>query len=85
MKTLNYTSFRSELASSMDRVVEDHQPIVVTRGSDKKAVVVMSLDDFKSYQETAHLMSSINNYNRLNDSIEELESGKSIQKELIEE
>ncbi|QIV96668.1 antitoxin YefM [Allofrancisella inopinata] len=85
MRTLNYTSFRNELASSMDSVIEDHQPIVVTRGSEKKAVVVMSLDDFKSYQETAHLMSSINNYNRLDQSIKELESGNSIQKELIEE
>ena len=85
MRTLNYTSFRSKLASSMDSVIDDHQPIAVTRGAEKKAVVVMSLDDFKSYQETAHLMSSINNYNRLNQSIEELESGNSLQKELVEE
>ena len=85
METLNYTTFRNDLASSMDKVAENHKPIIVTRGSNKQSVVVMSLDDFKSYEETAHLMSSMNNLKRLEESMREIENGLIIQKELIEE
>ena len=85
METLNYSTFRSQLASSMDKVINNHKPLIVTRGAEKESVIVMSLDDFKSYEETAYLMSSINNSNRLNASISELEKGNSSIKELIEE
>ena len=85
METLNYSTFRSQLASSMDKVINNHKPLIVTRGAEKESVIVMSLDDFKSYEETAYLMSSINNVNRLNASISELEKGTVSIKELIEE
>lgn len=85
METLNYSTFRSQLASSMDKVINNHKPLIVTRGAEKESVIVMSLDDFKSYEETAYLMSSINNVNRLNASISELEKGNVSIKELIEE
>lgn len=85
MRTLNYSTFRSTLAASMDKVIDDHKPIIVTRGADKEAVIVMSFEDFKSYEETSYLMSSMNNFNRLNASIEEIEKGISSKHELIEE
>ncbi len=85
METLNYSTFRSQLASSMDKVINNHKPLIVTRGAEKESVIVMSLDDFKSYEETAYLMSSINNSNRLNASISELKKGDISIRELIEE
>ena len=85
METLNYSTFRSQLASSMDKVVNNHKPLIVTRGAEKESVIVMSLDDFKSYEETAYLMSSINNVNRLNASISQIEKGNISIRELIEE
>jgi antitoxin YefM len=85
MQTVNYSTFRSELSDSMDKVTKNHTPMVVTRGSKKEAVVMMSLEDFKAYEETAYLMRSMNNYKRLQSSVEEIESGFFIQKELIEE
>jgi antitoxin YefM len=85
METLNYSTFRSQLASSMDKVINNHKPLIVTRGAEKESVIVMSLDDFKSYEETAYLMSSINNSNRLSASISELEKGDISIRELIEE
>jgi antitoxin YefM len=85
MKILNYSTFRSQLASSMDNVINNHKPIIVTRGAEKESVIVMSLNDFKSYEETSYLMSSINNSNRLNASISELEKGNISIRELIEE
>ena len=85
MYTLNFSEFRSKLADSMDKVTNNHKPIVVTRGSEKPAVVVMSLDDYRSYEETAYLMSSANNAKRLNESIQEVDKGLFIKRNLIED
>jgi len=85
MQTVNYSTFRNELSNSMDKVTKNHSPMIVTRGSKKESVVLISLEYFKAYEETAYLMRSMNNYNRLQNSIEEIESGLVIQKELIEE
>lgn len=84
MENMTYSDFRKNLAASLDKVEKDHVPILVTRQSGKSAVV-MSQEDFKSYEETAYLMSSINNVNRLNQSIKQLESKKGKAKRLIEE
>nr|AAT44337.1 unknown [Shuttle vector pFNLTP1]AAT44343.1 unknown [Temperature-sensitive shuttle vector pFNLTP9] len=45
MQTVNYSTFRNELSDSMDRVTKNHSPMIVTRGSKKEAVVMMSLED----------------------------------------
>lgn len=83
MDTLSYSAFRSHLASTLDKVNEDHKPILVTRQNGSPAVV-MSLEDFKSYEETAYLMSSHKNAERLNNAITQLESGKGVERELPE-
>jgi len=75
MDTLSYSAFRSQLASVLDKVNDDHKPVLITRQSGKPAVV-MSLEDFQSYQETAYLMASPKNAERLNQAIEEIEAGK---------
>ena len=67
----------------MDNVTNNHTPIVVTRQK-KDPVVIVSLDDFKSMEETAYLMQSSNNAQRLNEAIKELENGFGIKRELIE-
>ncbi|AUZ86166.1 type II toxin-antitoxin system Phd/YefM family antitoxin [Methylophaga nitratireducenticrescens] len=83
MDTVTYSAFRTKLAGAMDKVNEDHAPILVTRQNGKPAVL-MSLDDFKSYEETAYLMASPKNANRLNRAIAEVEAGKAVEKGLIE-
>lgn len=83
MNTATFTYTRQNLASSMDLVVENHAPLTITR-QNKEAVVMVSLEDFKSMEETAYLMQSMNNASRLNNAIEELEAGLGSQKELIE-
>ena len=45
----------------------------------------MSLEDFNSYEETAYLMASPKNAERLNQAIAEVDAGKAIQRGLIEE
>jgi len=81
---MSYSAFRNHLASSLDKVNEDHNPLLITRQNGKPAVV-MSLDDFHSYEETAYLMASPKNAERLNQAISEVEAGKVVQHALIDE
>ena len=64
MRTLNYTTARQNLASAIDDVVNDHTPLIITKGSDK-AVVMISLDDWNAWQETMYLLRSPANAERL--------------------
>ena len=75
MDTITYSAARAQLAETMDRVCEDHAPIIITRNSEQ-AVVMMSLDDYKALEETSYLLRSPKNAKRLLESIAELESGK---------
>ena len=84
MESINYTTFRKKLAKTIDQVNDDHSPILITRQNGRTSVL-LSLDDFKSYEETAYLMKSPENAERLNAAIAELETGKGIERELIEE
>jgi antitoxin YefM len=84
MDTMSYSSLRNNLASTLDKVNDDHKPVIITRQNGKPAVV-MSLEDFQAFEETAYLMASPKNAERLNKAITEVEAGKTIQHELLEE
>lgn len=80
---MTYSDFRSHLTAALDKVNDNHTPILITRQSGK-AAVVMSLEDFKSYEETAHLMSSAKNAERINQAIKQLEKKQGHVNKLIE-
>jgi antitoxin YefM len=84
MHTVSYSAFRSQLARFLDKVTDDHKPVLVTRQNGKPAIV-MSLEDYQSYEETAYLMASPKNAERLNQAIADIEAGNTIQQGLIEE
>ncbi len=84
MQTATFSYTRQHLASTMDIVVNNHTPVTITR-QNKEPIVMISLEDFKSMEETAYLMQSISNASRLNSAIVELENGLGTQRELIEE
>ena len=84
METISYSALRGHLASVMDRVNDDHVPVVITRRNGKPAVL-MSLEDYSSYEETAYLMASPKNAERLHQAIAEVEAGNSQERDLIEE
>jgi antitoxin YefM len=81
MKAITYTAARESLASTMNCVCEDHDPVVITRNRDQ-AVVMLSLEDYESLQETAYLLRPPANARRLLESITSLEKGKGIKKNL---
>jgi len=84
MRTLSSTDLRKNLAETMDQVNDDHTPVIVTRAGGKP-VVLMSLEDYNAMDETAYLLSSPKNAERLSASIERLERGEGKVRELIEE
>jgi antitoxin YefM len=81
MTAITYTAARENLASTMDRVCVDHDPVIITRNRDQ-AVVMLSLDDYESLQETAYLLRSPANAKRLLASIESLNAGKNVTKDI---
>ena len=84
MDTLSYSAFRTNLSSTMDKVNSNHKPMLITRQKGSPAVLI-SLEDFYSYEETAYLMASPKNAQRLRESIAEIEAGNTLARDLIEE
>ncbi len=84
MQTLNFSQTRQNLASTFDSVIDNCTPVIVTR-QNKEPVVIISMKDYRAMEETAYLMQSQVNAERLNRSITQLEAGHGTQRELIEE
>ena len=81
MNAITYTAARENLASTMDRVCIDRDPVIITRKRDQ-AVVMISLEDYEALEETAHLLRSPTNAKRLIASIEAAEQGNIIKREI---
>jgi antitoxin YefM len=84
MKTTSYSELRRNLAAALDSVTADHEPVIITRERGKPAAVLMSIEDFASYEETRYLLKSPKNADRLLSAIDELEAGKGIERPLAE-
>lgn len=81
MEAISYTNARSNLAKTMEKVCEDHDPVIITRRNES-SVVMMSLEDFQALEETAYLLRSPKNARRLLESIAQLETGGGTEREL---
>ena len=81
MDTISYTVARANLAATMNRVCDDHEPLIITRNSEQ-AVVMVSLEDYKALEETAYLLRSTKNAQRLLTSIAQLEAGQGHERNL---
>ncbi|HEY0267828.1 MAG TPA: YoeB-YefM toxin-antitoxin system antitoxin YefM [Methyloradius sp.] len=84
MDAVNYSFTRQNLTAVMDKVGQDHAPVLITRQKGDP-VVMMSLDDYNALQETAYLMRSPKNAKRLMKSVESLRAGAGVVRELIDE
>lgn len=63
------------LDETLDSVCSDHIPVIVTRPCGDP-VVIISLEDFNSMQETAYLLGNPANAERLRRSIADAEAGR---------
>jgi antitoxin YefM len=82
MYTETYSATRQNLARVMDRVNEDHAPVLVTR-QNGQPVVMMSLADYNALEETAYLLRSPANAARLIRSAAQHRAGQAQPRELI--
>ncbi|WDF79234.1 type II toxin-antitoxin system Phd/YefM family antitoxin [Mucilaginibacter sp. AW1-7] len=84
MEVLNYTEFRKNLARNLDKVNDDAEVVIVSRSKGKN-VVVIGLDEYNAITETLHIVKSEANRKRLQDAIDEMDSGAFYQHKLIED
>ena len=77
MTAISYTAARENLAATMDKVCDDHAPIVITRNREQ-AVVMMSLADYEALEETAYLLKNPKNARRIMSAVAQLDAGKGV-------
>lgn len=83
MRSITYTAARETLATTMQSVCDDCEPVIITRKRDQ-AVVMISLDDYESMVETNYLRRSPANARRLQDAMDQLEAGNGVERSLPE-
>lgn len=71
----SYSSLRANLKGVLDQVCTEHAPIIITRKTGED-VVIVSRQDFDSLEETAYLLRSPKNAQRLLSAIKRTGSGK---------
>ena len=75
-----FSDARANLKSVMDQVVNDHVPMIISRRK-AEAVVMISLSDWNSWQETAYLNSTPANRAALDQAMAEANAGDLIEVE----
>jgi len=81
MIAANFSEFRIGLKRYLDSVEDDNETLIIKRKSGKGTVMI-SLDEYNSIMETMHLLSSKKNADRLYESIEQMNSGKTVKPKL---
>jgi len=81
MDAITYSSARANLARTMDRVCEDHEPLIITRNGEQ-SVVMLSLEDYQALEETAYLLRNPANAKRLLSAATQLSAGKGVERKL---
>lgn len=81
MDAITYSAARANLASTMDRVCNDHAPLIITRNGER-SVVMLSLEDFQAMEETAYLLRNPANAKRLISAMAQLSAGQGVEREL---
>ena len=81
MDAVTYSSARANLASTMNRVCNDHEALIITRNGEQ-SVVMLSLEDYNALVESAYLLRNPANAKRLLSAIGQLNAGKGMEREL---
>jgi antitoxin YefM len=75
MTETTYTSLRQSLASVLDRVANDREVVIIRRKGEQRVALVPA-DELAGLMETAHLLRSPRNAQRLLSALRRATSGK---------
>jgi len=84
MEAVTYTDLRQNLSAYMSKVIENNNPLVITRNNNENLVLI-PIDEYNSLIETNYLLSNKNNAEHLRKSIEQHRNGRIKIKELYED
>ena len=82
MTAISFSRFRKNPAKIIEAVVDNEEPVTVTR-ADGKDVVIVPLADFDSWKETLHLLRSRKNAKRLRDSLRQIGRGEVVERDIV--
>ncbi len=82
MDAVTYTQARQNFTGTMKKVCDDHAPLIITRKSEPP-VVMISLEDYNSMEETLYLLRSPTNAAKLLKAIDDVKKGKAEAHDLI--
>jgi antitoxin YefM len=84
MRTVSYSDARQSFSTTMNSVIEDRTPILITRQRGGNCVL-LSQEDYEAMEETAYLLRSPANARRLLQSVERIRNGENTITKRIED
>jgi len=84
MQAVSYSEARKRMKEYLDHVYENHDPLIITRKNNEN-VVVISLEDYNALTETNYLLASGSNKRHLFASLENVERGELLDRDIYEE
>ncbi len=78
MRAVNYSELRQNLKNNLDAISDNAELLIVHRPKGK-SIVMMSLEEYSSLEETLYLLRSKENRQRLESAIENINSKSNLE------